>query len=131
MVPAKKRDGLMLIVQTYQEPSIMYLTGVNQNRVILLLDPSSKESDEILFVGEKDPRLEFWDGFRFGVGNPKSVNEVKSVTGIADIRDIDDFDEVLKERLKKQKKKEIGTLWDCRKSRKTRPRFNRRSQLEF
>ncbi len=96
---------------TYQEPSIMYLTGVNQNKVILLLDPHSKESDEILFVGEKDSNLEFWDGFRFGVGNPKSVNEVKRVTGIADIRDIDDFEDVLKNRLKKQKKKELGTLW--------------------
>ena len=27
---------------TYQEPSIMYLTGINQNNVILLLDPKSK-----------------------------------------------------------------------------------------
>lgn len=96
---------------TYQEPSIMYLTGVNQNKVILLLDPNSKESDEILFVGEKDPNLEFWDGFRFGVGNSKSVNEIKQVTGIADVRDIDDFEHVLKSRYKKQKKKALGTLW--------------------
>ena len=35
---------------TYQEPAIMYLTGVNQSNVILLLDPGSRESDEILFV---------------------------------------------------------------------------------
>jgi len=96
---------------TYQEPSIMYLTGINQNKVILLLDPHSKESNEILFIGEKDPDLEFWDGFRFGVGNPKSVNEVKRITGFADVRDIDDFEDVLKNRLKKQKKKELGTLW--------------------
>ena len=45
---------------TYQEPSIMYLTGINQNNVILLLDPKSKVSNEILFLGRKDRIMEFW-----------------------------------------------------------------------
>ena len=67
---------------TYQEPTVMYLTGVNQSEVILMLDPGSKESDEILFVKRKDPRKEFWDGVRFGVGDPASIREVKRVTGI-------------------------------------------------
>ena len=48
---------------TYQEPAIMYLTGVNQSNVILLLDPNSSESDEILFVDKKDFSKEFWDAF--------------------------------------------------------------------
>ncbi len=30
---------------TYQEPAIMYLTGVNQSNVVLLLDPGSRESE--------------------------------------------------------------------------------------
>ena len=47
---------------TYQEPAIMYLTGVNQPNVTLLLDPESKESNEILFVDKKDSSKEFWDG---------------------------------------------------------------------
>jgi len=96
---------------TYQEPTIMYLTGVNQSEVILLLDPGSKESDEILFVKKKDPRKEFWDGVRFGVGDPASIREVKRVTGIKDVRDIDDFDEIFKLRFSKRKKKEVGTFW--------------------
>jgi len=96
---------------TYQEPAIMYLTGINQSNVILLLDPYSFESDEILFVSKKDLSKEFWDGIRFGVGDTKSVREVRWVTGIKDIRDIDDFDEVLKGRFKKQRKKKLGTLW--------------------
>jgi len=70
---------------TYQEPSVMYLTGVNQTEVILLLDPHSRESDEILFVKKKDPTREFWDGIRFGVGDPKSEREAKQVTGIQDV----------------------------------------------
>ena len=96
---------------TYQEPAIMYLTGINQANVILLLDPNSYESDEILFVSKKDLSKEFWDGIRFGVGDTKSIREVQQVTGIKDIRDIDDFDEVLKGRFKKQRNKRLGTLW--------------------
>ena len=96
---------------TYQEPAIMYLTGINQSNVILLLDPNSSESDEILFVSKKDLSKEFWDGIRFGVGDTKSIREVQRVTGIKDIRDIDDFDEVLKGRFNKQRNKRLGTLW--------------------
>jgi Xaa-Pro aminopeptidase len=96
---------------TYQEPTVMYLTGVNQSEVILLLDPGSKESDEILFVKKKDPRKEFWDGIRFGVGDPASIREVKRVTGIKEVQDIDDFDEIFRKRLAKRKKKAVGTFW--------------------
>jgi len=96
---------------TYQEPSVMYLTGVNQTEVILLLDPHSRESDEILFVKKKDPTREFWDGIRFGVGDPKSEREAKQVTGIQDVRDIDDFEAVFKERFSRQRKKQVGAFW--------------------
>lgn len=96
---------------TYQEPSIMYLTGVNQSGVILLLDPGARDSDEILFVKKKDPTKEFWDGVRFGVGDPKSVAEAKRVTGIKDVRDIDEFEKILKERVQRRKRKEVGTFW--------------------
>ena len=89
----------------------MYLTGVNQPNVILLLDPGSKESDEILFVDKKDSSKEFWDGVRFGVGDPESVREVRRVTGVRDVRDIQNFEEVLKERFKKRRSKKIGALW--------------------
>lgn len=96
---------------TYQEPSMMYLTGINQSEVVLLLDPDSKESDEILFVAEKDLNLEFWNGIRFGVGDEKSVREVQKVTGIQDVRDIRDLKKVVEERFLKQKKKKLGTFW--------------------
>jgi Xaa-Pro aminopeptidase len=96
---------------TYQEPSMMYLTGINQSDVVLLLDPNSQESDEILFVAEKDLKLEFWNGIRFGVGDEKSVKEVQKETGIKDVRDIRDLKDVLKERFLKQENKQLGTLW--------------------
>ena len=96
---------------TYQEPAMMHLTGINQNNVILLLDPNSKVSDEILFVDTKNRVMEFWEGVRFGVGDEQSLKEVRSVTGIQDVRDISEFKDVLKERFKKLKKKTLGTLW--------------------
>lgn len=96
---------------TYQEPTIMYLTGINQTEVLLLLDPGSRESDEILFVKKKNPGKEFWDGLRFGVGDPKSVAEVKRVTGIREVRDIDEFNDVFCQRLRRRKDRTVGTFW--------------------
>ena len=99
----------------------MYLTGINQNNVILLLDPKSKVSTEILFVGRKDRIMEFWEGIRFGVGDKASLQEVQSVTGIKDVRDIGEFKDVLRERFVKNKKKSLATFWyeGIRKGRKT------------
>ncbi|MBI4382909.1 MAG: aminopeptidase P N-terminal domain-containing protein [Nitrospinae bacterium] len=96
---------------TYQEPAIMYLTGVNQPGVVLLLDPHSKKSDEILFVNKKDPVKEFWDGVHLGVGSPRSAAEARRVTGIKEVRDIKEFEKVLKERFDEQPEKKLGTLW--------------------
>ena len=96
---------------TYQEPTIMYLTGINQNNVILLLDTISKVSTEILFVGRKDRIMEFWEGIRFGVGDKASLQEVQSVTGFKAVRDFGEFNDVLRERCVKNKKKSLSTCW--------------------
>ncbi|MBI4389185.1 MAG: aminopeptidase P N-terminal domain-containing protein [Nitrospinae bacterium] len=96
---------------TYQEPAIMYLTGINQPGVILLLDPHSRKSDEILFVNKKDPVKEFWDGVHLGAGSSRSLAEARRVTGIREVRDIEEFEKVLKERFDKQPGKKLGTLW--------------------
>ena len=96
---------------TYQEPSIMYLTGINQNNVVLLLDPKSKVSTEIIFLGRKDRIMEFWEGVRFGVGDKESLKEVQSVTGIKDVRDIEELKDVIEERFLKNKKRSLATFW--------------------
>ena len=96
---------------TYQEPTIMYLTGINQSNVLLLLDPESKISKEILFVGRKDRIMEFWEGVRFGVGDKASLKEVQLITGINDVRDIGEFKDVLKNRFSKNKNKSLSTFW--------------------
>ncbi len=109
--PGGKTTWAYAYCPTYQEPAMMYLTGINQNNVILLLDPDSKISSEVLFVERKDRILEFWEGVRLGVGDEQSLKEVRSVTGISDVRDIREFKDVLKERLLKKKKNTLGTLW--------------------
>ena len=55
--PGGKTTWAYAYCPTYQEPAIMYLTGINQNNVILLLDPDSKGSDEILFVDSRDRKM--------------------------------------------------------------------------
>ena len=109
--PGEETGWAYAQIPTYQEPAMMYLTGINQSKVILLLDPESRQSKEILFIGKKNPAMEFWDGYRFGVGDEKSLDEVRKVTGILDVRDIASFDCVLRERLTKQKKNELGAFW--------------------
>ena len=109
--PGEETGWAYAQLPTYQEPSIMYLTGINQSKVILLLDPKSRRSKEVLFIDKKNPAMEFWDGYRFGVGDSKSLAEVRKVTGIWDVKDIADFYSVLHEHFKKQKKKELGTFW--------------------
>ncbi|MFC1584470.1 aminopeptidase P N-terminal domain-containing protein [Fibrobacterota bacterium] len=53
----------------FQEPSILYLTGINQPGIRLILDPNSSKK-EVLFIPEKDPDKEFWTGTRFGFPGP-------------------------------------------------------------
>ena len=109
--PGEETGWAYAQVPTYQEPTVMYLTGINQSKVILLLDPKSRSSKEILFTDPKNPSMEFWDGYRFGVGNSKSLSEVRKVTGIFEVIDINDFDSFLYERFRKQSNQKLGTFW--------------------
>lgn len=68
-----------------QDPSFLFLTGVNQAECFLLLDPlaSVEEEREILFVPLKDPAKEFWVGKRLGYTD--DLSEIKTLTGFASI----------------------------------------------
>lgn len=59
---------LMNGVRVFQEPSVMYLCGLNQIGVSLVLDPTApRGARETLFLPWKDPAKEFWDGVRIGL----------------------------------------------------------------
>lgn len=49
-----------------QDSSLFYLTGHTEPETIMVLNPAGKNKF-ILFVREKDPTRELWDGFRYGV----------------------------------------------------------------
>lgn len=94
----------------YQEPAMLYLTGVNQLKTALFLDPET--GDEILFVGKKDPHLEFWEGTRFGVGNPESEAVMRELTGVAQVKDIVQLFDFLAARFSGNRSPlSLGLLW--------------------
>lgn len=108
--PGSENIWIMNGLRIFQEPALIHLTGINQPKVILLLDPNAKgDQREILFISEKDSAKEFWDGIRFGypkgrseageAGKPavtpealRDLEELRALTGIRDIRPFDAFD---------------------------------------
>lgn len=89
-------------VQTWnkmvQEPSFLYLTGINQPGCYLLLDP--RDSSEILFLPPRDDFKEFWNGKRLGFVEGSA--EVQKVTGIKDVRPVDELWDTIAERARKK-----------------------------
>ncbi len=87
----------------FQEPAVMHLTGINQPGVILALVPGGlgkHAAEEVLFVPEKNPDREFWDGVRFGVPpaakgtasrDDSDLRDIRTLTGIDDIRPLTEF----------------------------------------
>lgn len=71
-----------------QEPLMLFLTGINQSRCALFLDP--KEKKEILFIGKRDALKEFWNGAMLGVDDEDS-KITKALVGIDDVRLFDEM----------------------------------------
>jgi Xaa-Pro aminopeptidase len=103
--PGAENLWIMPALKIFQEPSVMFLTGINQPQVILALVPGArngargkKAGTEILFVPEKNPEREFWDGVRFGyppgkdAAKSRDVEDIRALTGIEDIRPLGAFE---------------------------------------
>jgi Xaa-Pro aminopeptidase len=108
----------------FQEPAIMHLCGINQPNVILALVPGTRPGDkssEVLFIPEKNPAREFWDGVRFGIppvegDSPRKhasargrdshdLQDVRALTGITDVRPLPEFEDWFKALVRRWKKK--------------------------
>ena len=117
----------------------MHLCGINQPQVILALIPGGSP-EEILFLPEKNPSREFWDGIRFGVptGNRHSgdLNDVRVLTGIKDIRRRGEFDDWYKTWVRHSRKNFVNAFYHAyRKGReikitKTDHNYEFKSHLE-
>jgi len=69
----------------YQDPYLLYLSGVNQPNTALFLDPSEQKCT--LFVPKKNPKLEFWEGRQFGSVDPMAIDDTIGITGVDEVAD--------------------------------------------
>ncbi|NBV41795.1 M24 family metallopeptidase [bacterium] len=90
----------------FQDPYLLYLTGVNQPQTALLLDPKSRRV--VLFLPIKNPKLEFWEGCQLGSGNPEAASEASAVTGIGEIADIKDIGQIVANSVDRN----LGFIWN-------------------
>jgi Xaa-Pro aminopeptidase len=116
--PGSEHIWIMSGLRIFQEPALIHLTGINQPKVILVLNPKGRngvpgEPREVLFITRKDPAKEFWDGVRFGYPKDptpegkRDLEELRALTGIKDIRPFEDFPAYF-ERLVKKAPKPFG-----------------------
>ncbi|MBL8992296.1 MAG: aminopeptidase P N-terminal domain-containing protein, partial [Spirochaetia bacterium] len=107
-----------LRVPIYQEPLVLFLTGVNQLNTALFLDGSKNDGEgarEILFLPPKDVEKEFWDGLRFGTGFSESEKEVKAVTGLRAVRNFNELNAFVEELAGKKRLEKLGLFWHERR----------------
>lgn len=76
-----------------QQSDLFYLTGIEQEKTILLLYPDCPNPDlkEVLFIIEPNEMLKTWEGHKL------SKKEAQDISGIEKVRWTDQFDAVLTE----------------------------------
>ena len=139
--PGSENIWIMSALKIFQEPAVIHLTGINQPGVILALVPGAPGTfcdEEVLFLPEKNPEREFWDGVRFGIpsgtdttantkkggasggkfGDLRAVKDVspdladiRLLTGIRDVRALGQFDDWLAALVAKWKKSRGLAFW--------------------
>ena len=84
-----------------QNSDLFYLSGIEQEKTILLLIPDEAEK-EILFIIRPNEKMETWNGHKL------TKQEAQEISGIENIKFIDEFDETLNKILPKYKEIYIG-----------------------
>jgi len=72
-----------------QDSDFFYLTGFNEPEAVAVLVPGRPQAEYVLFVRDRDPEREIWDGYR--AGTTGATREY----GAQDAFPIDDIDEIL------------------------------------
>jgi Xaa-Pro aminopeptidase len=72
-----------------QDDNLYYLTGITGQDTVLVLIPGEKELSEILFVRDRNPQTEVWDG------KIPSQEEVKAASGIRHVASNTRFEQFL------------------------------------
>ncbi len=76
-----------------QQSDFFYLTGINQEKSVLLIAPSHPEpkNREILFLIETNEQTTIWNGHKL------TKQEAKEISGIGNVQWLDDFEIVLRD----------------------------------
>ena len=76
-----------------QQSDLFYLTGIDQEKTILLLFPGCPNPDlrEVLFLIEPNESLQTWEGHKY------SRKESQEISGISKVRWLDQFDTAMTE----------------------------------
>jgi Xaa-Pro aminopeptidase len=76
-----------------QQSDLFYLTGIDQEKTILLLFPDCPNPDlrEVLFLVEPTESLQTWEGHKY------SRKEAQEISGMAKVKWLDQFDALLME----------------------------------
>ncbi|MCC6864597.1 MAG: aminopeptidase P family protein [Ignavibacteria bacterium] len=75
-------DGTMRFLQN---SDLFYLTGIEQEETVLLLNPdnSDPESREILFIRDYNPDLEVWEGKKLSPEMASKISGIKNVVELS------------------------------------------------
>lgn len=78
-------DGTLAL---HQNTDLFYLTGVDQEETILLLNPDAHEENmrEILFLRETNDLLATWEGHKLSKEEARKVTGIKRVEWLSDFR---------------------------------------------
>ena len=92
----------------YQDPSFLYLTGLNQLGCFLLMDPKTQE--DILFLPEKDAKKEFWEGFYLGY-TPEGGSELCDLLCVDHVYANTTLFDAISTLFRNRKEEELGFLY--------------------
>jgi len=75
----------------HQNQNLYYLTGINQEQTILMLNPShpNKQNREILFIRQANKLDEIWEGHKL------TIEQAKEISGIENVKFITTFDSII------------------------------------
>ena len=102
-----------------QDPALLYLTGINQPGIILVLDPLAKKTADqvVLFLPAKDSKKEFWEGVQLGLPPAESSEfqssflELQRLTGVTQLLPAASFKKWLAQRLPLLRTGHVYSFW--------------------
>lgn len=73
-----------------QNSNMFYLSGIDQEEVILMLFPDAPKSDyqQVLFIRKTNEHIQVWEGWKY------SIEEATSASGIQQVFYIEDFENI-------------------------------------